>query len=165
MGSSNDINTILYATDLGDHMRPVFRTAIRFARNFDAKIIMLHVIEPIGATGEAVLSLYLPQKNLDEIEHENIEHIIENMQQRLQRFCEHEQQSCDDSHTPVSDIIVKTGRASEVISRQAIKLNADMIVVGSHNRRGSDPGLLGSTSRAVTHDSPVPVLVVPNRGT
>ena len=62
MSSSSDINTILYATDLTDHMRPVFKTAINYARKFEATIIMLHVVEPLGATGEAVLSLYLPEK-------------------------------------------------------------------------------------------------------
>ncbi len=39
---------ILYATDFGENMRPVFSHAIGLARQYDAQIIMLHVAEPLS---------------------------------------------------------------------------------------------------------------------
>ena len=59
MSALPEIKTILYATDLSRHMRPVFRHAISLAQHLNAKIIMLHVVEPLGSTGEAVISAYL----------------------------------------------------------------------------------------------------------
>ncbi|WP_315982774.1 universal stress protein [Aliamphritea spongicola] len=55
------IKTILYTTSLGKHTRPVFRQAVNLAQQFDAHIIMLHVIEPIGELGQALIQNYLPQ--------------------------------------------------------------------------------------------------------
>ena len=40
------INTILYATDLGKHARPAFRMAVTLAKQSNAKIHFLYVIEP-----------------------------------------------------------------------------------------------------------------------
>ena len=37
-----EINTILYATDLGKHTRPAFRMAVSLAKQHDAKIIFFH---------------------------------------------------------------------------------------------------------------------------
>lgn len=45
------IKTIRYSTDMGGHMRPVFRFTIGMAQQHEAKIIMLHVIEPISSGG------------------------------------------------------------------------------------------------------------------
>ncbi len=57
--------TLLYASDLGSHTRPVFRHATGLARQYQARIVMLHVVEPIGLTGEAVINTYLPRLNTD----------------------------------------------------------------------------------------------------
>jgi nucleotide-binding universal stress UspA family protein len=79
------IKTILYATDLGKNMRPAFRHAISIAQQYQARIIMLHVAEPIGNTGMAVLELYVPDMS-DDFEQEELRGIIKNMEKRLEDF-------------------------------------------------------------------------------
>ena len=64
MNEIKPFQTILYATNLGTHMRPVFRQAINLARIHKAKIIMLHAVAPIGSTGTAILSMYMPGKEI-----------------------------------------------------------------------------------------------------
>lgn len=44
-----NIKTILYATDLGENTRPVFRLAVSQARRYNARLLMLHVVEPRSA--------------------------------------------------------------------------------------------------------------------
>jgi nucleotide-binding universal stress UspA family protein len=154
-----EIKTILYASDLGGHTRPVFRQAVNLAQTFQARIIMLHVVEPLGRTGASILSVYLPDSNLQQIEQEGMRKIIAQMKQRLKAFCEEEMAACELDGLPVSDIVVTSGQVDEQILGQADAYKADLIVVGSSCDRH---GLLGSNTRRLTQRSRVPVLVVPN---
>jgi len=52
------------------------------------------------------------------------------------------------------------GRVSDAILQQAGELACDLIVIGSHGRRGALRALLGSDAEAVIRASPVPVLLV-----
>jgi nucleotide-binding universal stress UspA family protein len=158
-----EIKTILYATDLGRHMRPVFRHAIGLAQHLNARIIMLHVVEPLGSTGEAVLSAYLPQKKVEQLERDGMQKILKQMQTRLEAFYREELALCEKQDSMVQDILVTTGRPADRIAQEAEKHQADMIVMGCTSEGFLGHGLLGSTARHVTQISHLPVLVVPNR--
>ena len=56
------------------------------------------------------------------------------------------------------------GRVADSIVEQATLLRADLIVMGTHGRRGVTRVLLGSDADVVVRYSPVPVLLVPPRG-
>jgi nucleotide-binding universal stress UspA family protein len=51
-------------------------------------------------------------------------------------------------------------RVAEVIVREAKKWKADLIVMGTHGRRGFNRMVLGSDAEGVLRHSPVPVLMV-----
>jgi nucleotide-binding universal stress UspA family protein len=51
-------------------------------------------------------------------------------------------------------------RVAEVIVREAKKWKADLIVMGTHGRRGFNRLVLGSDAEGVLRHSPVPVLMV-----
>ena len=51
-------------------------------------------------------------------------------------------------------------RVSDIIVREAKKWKADLIVMGTHGRRGFDRLVLGSDAEGVLRHSPVPVLMV-----
>jgi nucleotide-binding universal stress UspA family protein len=57
------------------------------------------------------------------------------------------------------------GATVATILQEATKLEADLIVVGSHGRGAISRALLGSTSEGVLHKAVVPVLIVPTRTT
>ena len=154
--------TILYATDLGDRMRPVLRQAIGLAQQYQANIIMLHVVEPLGSTSEAVLSIYLPDRKLDDLQHVAHQKVLEQMKQRLEKFCQEEAALCAKGSPKVSEVLVTTGHPAEEILHQAEKHHADLIVMGSFGKHILGRHVLGSTARYITQSSPVPVLIVPN---
>jgi len=52
------------------------------------------------------------------------------------------------------------GRASDAIVAEAKKWKADLIVIGTHGRRGVRRMVLGSDAEAVARAAPVPVLLV-----
>jgi nucleotide-binding universal stress UspA family protein len=53
-----------------------------------------------------------------------------------------------------------SGRVADVIVRQARKLRADLIVIGTHGRRGISRLVMGSDAELVVRQAPVPVLLV-----
>lgn len=149
--------TILYATDLGKNMRPAFRHAISIAQQYQAKIIMLHVAEPIGSTGMAVLELYVPDMS-DDFEQEELHGILKRMEQRLEAFYTEELGKDSDL---VSEVAVVTGRPAEEIKKFAAAHDVDLIVMGTHTSSSFGGSLLGSTARKLVNSSDRPVLVVP----
>ncbi len=44
------IKTILYTTALSSYTRPVLRFAVALAKQHDAKIVLLHVAEPLSSS-------------------------------------------------------------------------------------------------------------------
>jgi nucleotide-binding universal stress UspA family protein len=53
-----------------------------------------------------------------------------------------------------------SGRVADFIIREARNWRADLIVMGTHGRRGFSHVLLGSDAEAVVKQSPVPVMLV-----
>jgi len=56
-----------------------------------------------------------------------------------------------------------TGRVAEAIVEQAKRWRADVIVMGTHGRRGFGRLLIGSSAELVVRSSSIPVLLVPGR--
>ncbi|HEV8095236.1 MAG TPA: universal stress protein [Burkholderiales bacterium] len=54
-----------------------------------------------------------------------------------------------------------TGRVADAIVDQAKRWRADLIVMGTHGRRGVNRLLLGSNAELVVRSSTIPVLLVP----
>lgn len=150
--------SILFATDLGEHMRPVFGHAISLARQYDAKIIMIHVLEPLGPTGEWILRAYMP-KSAESFTKKNLKEILKKMKKRIAEFYQEELSELDKKL--VSDIYAVSGDCAQQVSNHAESLNVDLIVIGTHTDDAFGHGLLGSTARKLTHISKRPVLVVP----
>ena len=66
------IKRILYTTDLSDNSTFVFRYAINSAKKHDASIIILHVLEPLSATTNAIVGPYLSEEQEKKISEEKI---------------------------------------------------------------------------------------------
>lgn len=155
---------ILYATDLGRYTRPVFRNAVALAQATGARITMLHVIEPLGNTGRAVIGAYLPNMDVRRIEQEALKDILATMHKRLSKFCEDELNAApaDIEADIVEALEVGSGLPSEEIIRTAETRNADLIVMGTCTHSLMGRSSVGSTARKVIQHSHVPVLLVPN---
>lgn len=153
---------ILYATDLGKHTRPVFRHAVSLAQCYNADLVMLHVVAPIGATGRAVLDTYLSEDAAKALEQEGMRKILDKMKTRLERFSSEEMNTVEGEWPRVSKLLVMSGNAAECIVRAADENHADLIVMGTCTHPVFGRSLMGSTSRQVTQHTRSPVLVVPN---
>ncbi len=157
-----EFKTILYATDLGEHTRPVFRTAISLARHYEADIIMMHVVEPMSSAAQAIVETYLTDMDAKKIYQDNMRSVLQTMKSRLETFCDEEVQSRNRQDIRVREMLVVSGRPSEEIIRTAQKQEADLIVMGKSTRRIFGTDIVGSTARRVPRYATIPVLIVPN---
>lgn len=59
------------------------------------------------------------------------------------------------------ETILKEGDYAENILQAAKEMNADMIVIGNHRRKGLDKVLLGSVAENVLHHTTIPLFIIP----
>jgi nucleotide-binding universal stress UspA family protein len=64
---------------------------------------------------------------------------------------------------PMSVVIREGASPADEILREAQKIRADLIVLGTHGRRGFDRLRLGSTAEAIVRTAPCPVITVPGQ--
>lgn len=154
--------TILYATDLGEHTRPVFRTALSIARKYEADIIMLHVVEPMSSALQAVVDTYLTEVDAKKVYKDGMKSVLSVMKQRLETFCQEELGSSDLQSGRVKELFVVSGQTSEEIIRVAEDQMADLIIIGKSTSHVLGTEVAGSAARRVSRHSTVPVMIVPN---
>jgi nucleotide-binding universal stress UspA family protein len=60
-------------------------------------------------------------------------------------------------------VVVKSGDFGETILNTAKEIKADIIVMGTHSRRGLEKILMGSVAEYVLHHTSIPVLIIPTK--
>lgn len=99
---------------------------------------------------------------------------VQNVEQLRQDLLKHGEGLLEQARRQASELGVQTetrlteiagGRVSDTILDEARKTGCDLLVMGTHGRRGLSRALLGSDAEAVLRSSTVPVLLVPHRPT
>lgn len=140
-------DTILVAVDFSDSSDNAFQLGLSMADKFDAKLLILHVInEPVDLRG-----FYVPHISFEKLEEE----VMLGARKMMDAFCERNVSGYDKYES-----IIVPGLAHEQIIDQATQRSADLIVLGTHGRTGLDHVLFGSTAEKVVRKSPIPVLTV-----
>lgn len=154
-----EIKTIIYASDLGHQTRPAMRMAASIAREHNAKIIYLHVLEPLADTARTLVGSYFSESEIDSKFAESVVTTKEHMNTRIEEFYKEELEGKESEFS--TEIMVITGQIEEVILETAKKENADLIVMGSRTHSVVGRMMMGSSANKVVHTSEIPVLVVP----
>ena len=161
MKNSPKVKTILYASDLGGGTPLVFHHALSMAKQYNAEIVMVHVVEPMSDSAKAVIKAYLAKDITNDVQKDVMKSTLVRMKKRLKGFYKAEGMDSDYSKL-VKKVHVIAGKPSEEILRISEKVNADMIIMGKSTRKVRGIRVMGSTARRVSRMSKVPVLVVPN---
>jgi len=150
------IKKILYATDLSKNSSYAFLYTIDMAIKHDARIVILHAIEPIPAYTEVYGAM------TDEFKKRQHEEMIESMKKHLQGFCKKaEVQIGSPCIELVSKILVPVGYPPEAILNAADEEGCDVIVIGTHGKGFLSHTFFGSVSNAVLHRTRKPVFIIP----
>jgi nucleotide-binding universal stress UspA family protein len=134
------IHTILHPTDFSDRAREAFRVACDFARDYNAALVVLHVMPPPILSDEGIL--------IDDFcdAREQVRQPLESLRP-------------DDPSVHVRHEVAQ-GDAAEEIVRTAQEIDCDLIVLGTQGRTGLVRFVLGSVAEAVLRTAPCPVLTV-----
>ena len=164
MESLPEIKKILYATDLGDNVRPVFKCALSLARKYDAQIIMLHVVEPMSSAMQAIVETYLTDIDAKKVHQDGMRSVLSTMRQRLENFSSEVLDTHNVSSVRVREMLVVAGKTSEEILKAAEKTRGGPDCNGKIDkeriRQLMSPGRLQGGFPDI---STVPVMIVPNQ--
>jgi nucleotide-binding universal stress UspA family protein len=140
-------DTILFAVDFSESSDHAFSYAYEMAQKFSSRLVIIHVInEPVDLRG-----FYVPHISFDNLEKE----IAEGAEKMMERFCADKLQNFANYEKSVV-----SGIPYEEIVRKAEAVNADLVVMGTHGRKGLDHMLFGSTAERVVRTAHCPVMTV-----
>ena len=154
------IRRVVFATDLGILGPYVLCHALEISRQFNAKVDIVHVIEPMGVFAESILDIFLPQEDLDHLRREGVQDVMGTIRERISDTMASEFTG-DGDEAFLGDIHVVRGQAAESILTYADDQHADMIVMGTHGEHGELATGLGSVAAKVLNRAAVPVLMIP----
>ena len=146
-----ELNAILVATDFSDCSGVAFSAAQTLAQRFEARLILLHVIDQNFMDK---LTNYVG-KNKDEVAKE------------LRRKAEKDMSTFLKQWNPGGmevDTLIATGTPFQEIAVLARDLVVDLVVVGGYGRKGRgkiEEMFFGSTAEKVVRLLPCPVLCIP----
>jgi len=145
------IKTILFPTDFSNGARAAMDHAISLAKDYQAKLILLYVIQDIS-----IAEWYIPSSL-------SVADLVEDMQKSAWQEMDKWTAEVSKQVKDVEKMVVRGVPFVEII-RTAKERNADMIVIGTHGRTGIDHMLFGSTAEKVVRKASCPVLTVRTAG-
>jgi len=146
---------ILVATDFSKYAASALKKALELAKPFNAKVTLMHDSELFSpdmypTMGELAVPIITDDPEQEKKHIKRIEKELSSMLDDLEYD--------EDRIT----LIAVTGHPVDSIVNYAIKHDIDLIVMGSHGRRGL-ARLLGSSTNGVVNNAPCDVLTVANK--
>ena len=141
---------VLHPTDFSKASSAAFARSLVEARQTRRELVLLHVLSPaipLAGAGEGYMapSVY--------------EQMSQSARGRAQKQMDRLLAKAKAARVRARGLVVE-GVAHEQITRAAKRLRADLIVMGTHGRRGIARALIGSVTESVVRTSATPVLTV-----
>jgi nucleotide-binding universal stress UspA family protein len=142
---------ILVAVDGSQTAGKGLREAMRLAKAERAKLYIVHVVDEYPAF--AAIDGMVAAAGVD---------LVPALREGGKRVLARAKNAADKAKLPVKTILREMigGPAAYPIVREARKIGADLIVLGTHGRRGVRRLVLGSDAEQVVRTAQVPVLLV-----
>jgi universal stress protein A len=140
------IRSILVPVDFSHPSLKALDYAVALAEQFDARITLLYVSEPVTMpdfAGSFPLA----------IENETLLAAFKEKLEALRKKNVHDPEL-------IEKVVVRQGRAFHEITEAARTLKSDLIVISTHGYSGFSRAILGSVTERVVRRAPCPVLVV-----
>lgn len=147
--NTTSIQHILVAHDLSETSDAALDYAVALARAMGARVTILHAYEVPSLGAPEVLVLATDWvKQIGEVARERLEKVAARAKE---------------SGVPLATEL-RQGSAWREVDAFALDRKVDLVVVGSHGRRGLPRAMLGSVAEKIVRSAPCPVLVVRPRG-
>ncbi len=154
------IKKILYATDLSKNSYYAFFYAVDMAKRFDARIVILHAVEPFRHMyDESGIGI---EERVKKSKKQEQEMNVEEIKKRVQEVCKRtETQMGSACLNLVSKVLVPLGYPVEEILKAGEEEGCDAIVLGTHGKGFLRQTFLGSVAGSVLERSRKPVFIIP----
>ncbi len=142
-----EFNKILFPVDFSQASPKIIPYVKEMAKKFDSEIHILFV----ARTFQYFTSSYVPHTSADIFDNA----AVEEGKKRIKEFSE--------THFKESEkikIAVSNGDEAEQIINYIIKENIDLIIMGTHGRKGIDRLIFGSVAEKVTKATPIPIMLI-----
>jgi nucleotide-binding universal stress UspA family protein len=141
------IRQVLYATDFSAASRRALDTAMALAKSQNAKLTIVHVLAPI---------VLVPEQYLDAV-------TIDQLQKQARQWSTRQLAALATRAKKAgvkASVVLREGDAPDQIVRACRSTKSDLIVMGTHGRRGLQKFFLGSVAERVVRAAPCPVVTV-----
>jgi nucleotide-binding universal stress UspA family protein len=148
---------VLIALDYYPTSQKVAETGYEIAQAMNAQVILLHVTSDASYYSSLNYSPIMGfggVNSIDTVQTDNGEVLTKVTQGYLDKLKRH----LGDREMLT---MVKSGVFGETILNTAAEVKADIIIMGTHSRRGREKILVGSVAENVLHHSSIPVLIIP----
>ena len=142
-----EFKKILFPCDLSPTTSKILKYVLSIAEKYDSEVYLLHTVQDLRQMGD----LYIPRFSLEFDQQK----IIKGAEKAIESFCDNELQSCPN----FKKRIVSGDPASEIL-KVIQNENFDLVVMGTHGRKGIEETIFGSVAENVVKKSPVPVLTI-----
>jgi len=141
-----EIKKILCCVDFSEMSPKLAHYAMFFASKFNARIYFLYV----SPTMTQYVGMHVPAVSVNKF----AEEVEQNATKLMKEFIE--------KHCPESDAqgLVRSGYSVSEIKKLAHEKQVDMIIMGTHGRKGIDKIVFGSVAENVIKTSEIPVFTV-----
>jgi len=141
---------ILVALDGSDTANLALKEAITLAKEGNSKVRGVFVVDAYHVAPE--------------VEFITVQEVVDSMRSEAKIILEKAQKKLDLADIKADTKILETdaseGRIAEAIAREAKNWSANLIVVGTHGRRGFSHFLLGSVAESIVRVATKPVLLI-----
>ena len=145
---------VLVAVDGSATANRGLKAAIGLATDLHATLGIVHVIDGLAGVSYVGDMGYVPADFVDKM--------LDDLRKSGTRILARAQATARDSGVESKTVLAETrgGTVADTILAEARKLRADVIVLGTHGRRGLRRVLMGSDAEAVLREARIPVLLV-----
>ena len=151
---------ILIALDYDPTAQKIAETGYGLAKAMNARVVLLHVIsDPVyySSLNYSPIMGFDGFNSIDTIQQET----ADELEKTAQNFLEESKRFLGDE---TIETIVSRGEFGNTILETAQKINADIIVMGTHGRRGLDKILVGSVTENILRHTSIPLFIIPTKG-
>src|SRR5207253_8953101 len=139
------INKILCPVDFFPASDAAVHYAAGLASNYDATVHLLHVITPIVASAfEYAIDTIEVMKAMEESAKEEMNKLAARVREA----------------GAISEVEIRIGDVYDEIKKAIEVAKPDLVVLGTHGRRGVERWFMGSTTERLLRHSPVPLLTI-----
>ena len=146
-----EMKKILFPCDVTENSSKILPYVLSVSEKYDSTIYLLHVVPDLQKWAKEYISHTSPYASLDMFKKE----ALEGAEKAIDRVCEEQLQSCPNFQRRV----VSGDPATEILKTIETE-DMDMVIMGTHGRKGLEHIILGSVAENVVKKSPVPVMTV-----